>query len=315
MREEAARKQKEAEALAAKVKAEDERRGREEAAAKEKHLAALEKAWKATADTANMTKVSANSRLGMLQAFVDKFKKTGSSSNPKGYDNPHEAEAKDCVANIKKNPEGGCSGVVASAAGTAGLEWLFSKPAGIYFAKTETTVAQYQACVKAGFEGCTEPGTVSDNKYCNWGSSREETNPINCVDWNQATAFCSWAGGRLPMEQEWEAEAGARGQYPWGSQEVTCDYAVWGDGAKTDGCGRDSTWPVCSKTRGNSVSGMCDMSGNVWEWTSSDYDSNSKVLRGGSWNYHYTYYLRASDRGGHGPTYGDYYGGFRCVRD
>ncbi|MBW2701239.1 MAG: SUMF1/EgtB/PvdO family nonheme iron enzyme [Deltaproteobacteria bacterium] len=70
------------------------------------------------------------------------------------------------------------------------------------------------------------------------------------------------AGGRLPTEKEWEAEASNNGsrKYPWGDEKVSCERAVMREEG-VDGCGRDLTWPVCSKTLGNSVSGLCDMSG------------------------------------------------------
>lgn len=178
-----------------------------------------------------------------------------------------------------------------------GLVWVYSPPAKLDFAKTETTVDQYKACVQAG--KCEKPKDTSDNKYHNWGAAERGNHPVNGVDWNQARSFCEWAGGRLPTEEEWFSEAsnGKTRRYPWGDQEASCDFAVMrGNGA--DGCGMDSTWPVCSKYAGNSVSSLCDMSGNVWEWTSSQEGKkgwkwtsfgkrkeggDERVLRGGGW--------------------------------
>lgn len=198
--------------------------------------------------------------------------------------------------------------------GPAGIEWVVSKPAGLEFTKSEITVAQYRACVEAG--KCTKPKTKSDSKYCNWGYSGRDNHPINCMDWNQATAFCEWAGGRLPTEDEWYSEAsdGGKREFPWGNQTVTCDYAVMPHGG--NGCGRESTWPVCSKERGNSVSGLCDMSGNVWEWTSSLYKSGSsdRVGRGGCWDLDAPESLRASYRNWSGPASRGRGNGFRCGR-
>jgi hypothetical protein len=202
--------------------------------------------------------------------------------------------------------------------GKAGVEWIYSKPAKLEFTKTEITLGQFKQCVSAG--ACDEKNraTKSDNQYCNWGYSDRDNHPMNCVDWVGADAFCKWAGGRLPTGDEWYSEAsngGEKRKWPWGnSPDVSCDYAIWGDGNNTDGCGKDSTWPVCSKTKGNSVSGLCDMSGNVWEWTSTDYDSSNKVLRGGSWYLDVEDYLRASNRAGRDPSFRDNNIGFRCVR-
>jgi iron(II)-dependent oxidoreductase len=192
--------------------------------------------------------------------------------------------------------------------GVAGLAWIFSRPAGIDFTKSEVTVAQYRACVEAG--KCSAPDTGGN---CNWSPAGREAHPVNCVDWNQATAFCAWAGGRLPTEEEWYAEAsnGDKRAFPWGYEPVSCERAIWKQGGFA--CGKNGTWPVCSKPAGNSVSGLCDMSGNVWEWTSSSEDS-ARVLRGGSWDLGSPFNLRASVRSRNDPTgrFDNY--GFRCGR-
>ena len=136
-------------------------------------------------------------------------------------------------------------------------------------------------------------------------TERRSSHPINCVDWNQATAFCAWGGGRLPTEEEWYAEASnrSRRQHPWGTEEVSCDYAIWRERSRTNGCGKNSTWPVCSKPRGNSASGLCDMSGNVSEWTSTTYGSGGRVLRGGSWSDGNPDFLRAGNRYWYAPSH------------
>jgi len=191
-------------------------------------------------------------------------------------------------------------------------------------AATEVTVTQYRACVQAG--ACTAPDTGT---YCNWGKSDRDNHPVNCIDWHQATAYAKWVGGRLPTEAEWEyaARSGGRNQeYPWGHQSPTCNYAVFSSGG--DGCGQDRTWPVCSKTAGNTSQGLCDMAGNVWEWVSDwkgTYPSGSvtnptgpssgsgRVYRGGSWSGN-ARYVRAAFRGNVGPgsRYNDL--GLRPVR-
>ena len=97
----------------------------------------------------------------------------------------------------------------------------------------------------------------------------------------EAEAFCSWAGGRLPTEREWEATArGLRGhEFPWGEP--------WEAGiCNTVEAGLDRTSPVGLFPRARQKElGVEDLSGNVWEWCSVTDISGSRVLRGGSWGY------------------------------
>ncbi len=182
--------------------------------------------------------------------------------------------------------------------------------------KTEVRVAAYAKCVQSG--KCSSPGT---GQYCNWGKSDQNDHPINCVNWNDAKAYCEWAAKRLPTEQEWEKAArGTDGRtYPWGEQEPTCDRVIMDldtdFGNENEGCGKNGTWPVCSKTAGNSPYGLCDMAGNVWEWTADWYTVNStRVLRGGSWNFVDSSPFRAAGRLDDNPA-GRFSGfGFRCAQ-
>ncbi|HRV17242.1 MAG TPA: bifunctional serine/threonine-protein kinase/formylglycine-generating enzyme family protein [Myxococcota bacterium] len=181
--------------------------------------------------------------------------------------------------------------------------------------KTQVTVDQYMACVDAG--ACTAPDT---GDYCNWGPSGRGKHPINCVDWHQAQAYAKWAGGRLPSEAEWEYAARSGGRdwkYPWGNEDATCERAVMWESGTGNGCGRGSTWPVCSKPRGNTTHGLCDMAGNVWEWVQDWYHDSyngaptdgsawesptgsSRVVRGGSW-FNFAGRVRAAYRGNGDP--------------
>ena len=176
---------------------------------------------------------------------------------------------------------------------------------------TETTVAQYRACVEA--RGCdSEKLNVSDmglSDYCNWGKVGNDDHPINCVDWSQADAFCKWAGKRLPTEEEWEAAARAPlgFKYPWGNDEPGTR-ACWD---KSDG-----TCPVGSHPSGATASGLQDIAGNVWEWTASNFDAGDadRVFRGGAWFNSRASNLRSAFRSWGSPSYRTSTIGFRCAR-
>jgi formylglycine-generating enzyme required for sulfatase activity len=186
--------------------------------------------------------------------------------------------------------------------------------------KTDVTVAQYYECVTK--DACTKPAT---GDYCNWGKPGRGNHPVNCVDWNQANQYAKFAGARLPSESEWEyaATSGGRNQkYPWGNDEPTSELAVFNT---------SSTMPVCSKPKGNTAQGLCDMSGNVCQWVQDIYknsyagasDEGSaldamasiRVMRGGSFRYGYaTRTLRADYRSNGVPGSRYSYVGFRLAR-
>ena len=193
--------------------------------------------------------------------------------------------------------------------------------------KTDVTVEQYEECVLKG--GCTEP-VPGDN--CNWGVAGRQFHPVNCVDWDQASKYAKFKGGRLPSEAEWEyaATGGKKQKYPWGNDEPDCDKAVMFDSHGVLGCGNGGTMPVCSKPAGDTEQGLCDMAGNVWQWVQDKYQDSYKgapidgsafeaagsnrVLRGGAFYNSHVRTLRADYRNSRVPAHR--YGGigFRLAR-
>lgn len=198
--------------------------------------------------------------------------------------------------------------------------------------RTEVTVAAYRACYNNGTGPCIAPDT---SQYCNWtvAAGQKENHPINCVDWNQATAYCTWAKKRLPTEPEWEYAARGPGgsRYPWGpaapTEQLCWSQYVLGDGGKT----YLGTCPVgkYQATRLGTydlygLPGLVDLAGNVWEWTSTRYCPMSDgtgncnlsyVVRGGSWDRDDYHYMRGAFRDYDSASNSLYDRGFRCAQD
>ena len=172
---------------------------------------------------------------------------------------------------------------------------------------TEVTVDAFAACVRAG--NCSKP---NDDGFCNWGKGGKGNHPVNCVDWNQAKAFCGWAQKRLPTEQEWQraAESAQGRTYPWG-EAAPSNQLCWTPTSRDEG-----TCAVGSFAAGDSAQGVKDLSGNVWEWIDSCYNSScsARVNRGGSWSNADALYVRAADRDWSVPSGRNVNLGFRCAR-
>jgi hypothetical protein len=206
-----------------------------------------------------------------------------------------------------------------------------------YMSKYETTNSQYCEFLNAalvsgdiyvdgssvkGTDGSNSGADFVDERYYNiagsGGSYNEATNggaarinytgssftvdsgfenhPVTYVDWYGAAAFCNYYGWRLPTEWEWQAVGDYDGSYNYG-----CGTSINNDIANYSG----STHPDGTTVVGSFGTygyGICDMSGNVWEFTNTyPYIGNASSIRGGGW-YGHVMYAHISDRSIYYPS-------------
>lgn len=171
----------------------------------------------------------------------------------------------------------------------------------LYIGKCEVTNQQWQAFVDAKPEwtkgrvnSAYHNGEYLRHWHGNSCPADKADHPVAFVSWFAAKAYCEWAGGRLPTEAEWESacRAGSETKYCFGNDESRLGGHAWYDG-NSEG----SVHPVGQK--GPNALGIHDMHGNVWEWTSTMWDTypyrandgredpddarSGRVCRGGGW--------------------------------
>jgi len=193
-----------------------------------------------------------------------------------------------------------------------------------YMDRFETTTARYAKFLES---------TGSENVPDSWdeiaGKDSEEM-PVIGVSWNEASAYCRWAGKRLPTEAEWEKAArGTDGRsYPWGELPPTVDRANYLNSAP--GPYESALSPVGAYSTGKSPYGVDDLAGNASEWVADWYsesftsddvynphgpgEGTKKVIRGGG-RYDPDVRLKATARQFAGPETRADDIGFRCASD
>lgn len=209
-----------------------------------------------------------------------------------------------------------------------------------YMDKYEVTVGQFKQFIQE---------TDYDFDWSFWIKyivSPTDNHPMVHVNWNDANAYATWAGKRLPTEAEWEyaARGGKSGlRYPWGNIITKNDanfHRYWKYDNEyglphSQSPGKD-TWRYGTAPVGSfspNGFGLYDMAGNASEWCQDWYDSNyyknspkknpqgpksstTKVTRGGHW-YSWHKGLRLYNRGDNPPDFEAWQDvqGFRCAKD
>lgn len=157
---------------------------------------------------------------------------------------------------------------------------------------------------------------------------RRAREPVVGINYYEASAYARWAGYRLPAEAEWQmaaswrirSEAHAGQRYPWGDglDLRCCNIWCTGNGALV---------PVDACPEGAAPNGVLQLIGNVWEWTSDDFESTDregrrvvgntlmKSVRGGSFDTYFAWQATASFRTGVEALTRAHNVGLRCAMD
>jgi len=159
----------------------------------------------------------------------------------------------------------------------------------------EVTERAYATCVHAG--------------KCPQRSVRGEAGlPQTDVSLHDASAFCRFAGGRLPSSREFSYIAGSNGRrYPWGNTGLVCRRAAFGLATGPCRSGGNGPQVVGAHPAGRTRQGVYDLAGNVAEWTASGR------VHGGSWRSRDSAQLRTRSYYALSPEKRRDDIGFRCV--
>jgi formylglycine-generating enzyme required for sulfatase activity len=189
-----------------------------------------------------------------------------------------------------------------------------------WISKTQVTNAMFNACVAAGV--CRYSASHTTNP--NYLDALYASHPVVYVSWQAAQDYCSWVGGSLPTEAQWEKAArGPDGaKYPWGEESPRIKFTNSNNEI-------GNTTAVGQFPYGASYYGVFEMGSNVREWVWDWYDAiyyqvapnenprgpetgEKKVLKGAAYSDSYRF-TRPANRLSHEPGSPGAVRGFRCA--
>jgi len=199
-----------------------------------------------------------------------------------------------------------------------------------YMDKYEVTQEKYEIFLnKTAFKGLKGQRKVTQKAL---------QKAMPAVSWFDANRYCRWVKKRLPTEEEWLLAArGKKRTFPWGEEQPTgkhanfCDVnctSAWTAFEINDGYQKIAV--VGNYPKGNTPEGIADMGGNLWEWTSTIFDTGKTlniidqtytqeqanlrmVIKGGSYGVR-THQIATDTKASSRITYRSSHVGIRCVK-